>query len=123
MYQRGVKNTLRAGSIIFGASAIFLLIAPGLFLELLKLPTSDELIWAMRMIGITLVALSGNMWQNSKLTNAARIKFVGRVMFLSALALGLLTIFIPAELAPFTIFYAVIGLGFALSYLINLIRK
>jgi len=123
MYQRGVKNTLRAGSIIFGASAIFLLIAPGLFLELLKLPTSDELIWAMRMIGITLVALSGNMWQNSKLTNAAGIKFVARVMFLSALALGLLTIFIPVELAPFTIFYAVIGLGFALSYLINLIRK
>ena len=123
MYQRGVKNTLRAGSIIFGASAIFLLIAPGLFLELLKLPTTDELIWAMRMIGITLVALSGNMWQNSKLTNAARIKFVAQVMFLSALALGLLTIFIPAELAPFTIFYAVIGLGFALSYLINLLRK
>lgn len=123
MYQRGVKNTLRAGSIIFGLSAIFLLIAPGLFLELLKLPTTDELIWAMRMIGITLVALSGNMWQNSKLTNAARIKFVARVMFLSALALGLLTIFIPVELAPFTIFYAVIGLGFALSYLINLIRK
>jgi len=123
MYQRGVKNTLRAGSIIFGASAIFLLIAPGLFLELLKLPTTSELIWAMRMIGITLVALSGNMWQNSKLTNAAGIKFVARVMFLSALALGLLTIFIPVELAPFTIFYAVIGLGFALSYLINLIRK
>ncbi|CAB4597309.1 unannotated protein [freshwater metagenome] len=123
MYQRGVKNTLRAGSIIFGASAIFLLIAPGLFLELLKLPTSSELIWAMRMIGITLVALSGNMWQNSKLTNATGIKFVARVMFLSALALGLLTIFIPAELAPFTIFYAVIGLGFALSYLINLLRK
>ena len=123
MYQRGIKNTLRAGSIIFGASAIFLLIAPGLFLELLKLPTSDELIWAMRMIGITLVALAGNMWQNSKLTNAAGIKFVARVMFLSALALGLLTIFIPVELAPFTIFYAVIGLGFALSYLINLIRK
>ena len=123
MYQRGVKNTLRAGSIIFGASAIFLLIAPGLFLELLKLPTTDELIWAMRMIGITLVALAVNMWQNSKLTNAAGIKFVARVMFLSALALGLLTIFIPVELAPFTIFYAVIGLGFALSYLINLIRK
>lgn len=123
MYQHGVKSTLRAGSIIFGLSAIFLLIAPGLFLELLKLPTSDELIWAMRMIGITLVALSGNMWQNSKLTNAAGIKFVARVMFLSALALGLLTIFIPVELAPFTIFYAVIGLGFALSYLINLIRK
>jgi hypothetical protein len=123
MYQRGVQNTLQAGSIIFGLSAIFLLIAPGLFLELLKLPTTSELIWAMRMIGITLVALSGNMWQNSKLTNAAGIKFVAQLMFLSALALGLFTIFIPAELAPFTIFYAVIGLGFALSYLINLTRK
>ena len=123
MYQHGIKRTLKFGSFVFASSAIFLLSAPGLFLELLRLPISDELIWAMRMIGITLVALSGNMWQNSKLTNAARIKFVGRVMFLSALALGLLTIFIPAELAPFTIFYAVIGLGFALSYLINLLRK
>ena len=123
MYQHGIKRTLTFGSFVFAISAIFLLIAPGLFLELLKLPTSDELIWAMRMIGITLVALAGNMWQNSKLTNAARIKFIGQVMFLSALALGLLTIFIPAELAPFTIFYAVIGLGFALSYLINLLRK
>ena len=123
MYQHGIKRTLKFGSFVFAISAIFLLIAPSLFLELLKLPTTDELIWAMRMIGLTLVALAGNMWQNSKLTNAAGIKFIGRFMFLSALALGLLTIFIPAELAPFTIFYAVIGLGFALSYLINLTRK
>jgi hypothetical protein len=123
MYQHGVKNTLRAGSIVFGASAIFLLIAPAIFLDLLKLPTSDELIWSMRMIGITLVALAGNMWQNAKLTSASGIKFVGGVMFLSALALGILTIYIPAQLAPFTIAYAVIGLGFSLSYLINLTRK
>jgi hypothetical protein len=123
MYQHGVKQTLRAGSIVFGLSALFLLIAPGVFIDLLGVTNNSEMIWAMRMIGITLVALAGNMWQNSKLTNAAGIKFVARVMFLSALALGLLTIFIPVELAPFTIFYAVIGLGFALSYLINLIRK
>jgi hypothetical protein len=44
-------------------------------------------------------------------------------MFLSALSLGILTIFIPAELAPFTIAYAVIGLGFSLTYLINLTKK
>jgi hypothetical protein len=75
------------------------------------------------MIGITLVALAGNMWQNAKLTNAAGIKFIGRVMFLSALSLGILTIFIPAELAPFTIAYAIIGLGFSLTYLINLTKK
>ena len=87
------------------------------------MPSTADLIWSMRMIGITLVALAGNMWQNAKLTNVAGIKFVGRVMFLSALALGILTIFIPAELAPFTIAYAAIGLGFSLAYLINLSRK
>jgi hypothetical protein len=124
MYQHGVKNTLKGGAVIFGASAIFLLAAPEIFLELLGLENSPELIWSMRMIGITLVALAGNMWQNSKLNNsAAGIKFVGRVMFISALALGVLTIFIPAELTPFSITYAAIGLAFALLYLINLIRK
>jgi len=45
------------------------------------------------------------------------------VMFISALALGVLTIFIPADLTPFSIIYAAIGLSFALLYLINLIRK
>jgi len=64
------------------------------------------------------------MWQNSKLNNnASGIKFVGRVMFVSALALGVLTVFIPAELTPLSIVYAAIGLSFALLYLINLVRK
>jgi hypothetical protein len=76
------------------------------------------------MIAITLIALAGNMWQNSKLSNnASGVKFIGRLMFLSALALGALTIFIPADLTPFSIIYAAIGLSFALLYLINLIRK
>jgi hypothetical protein len=124
MYQHGVKNTLKGGAVVFGASAIFLLAAPEVFLDLLGFESSPELIWSMRMIAITLIALAGNMWQNSKLNNnASGIKFVGRVMFISALALGVLTIFIPAELTPFSIVYAAIGLAFALLYLINLIRK
>jgi hypothetical protein len=124
MYQHGVKNTLKGGAVIFGASAIFLLAAPEVFLDLLGFESTPELIWSMRMIGVTLVALAGNMWQNSKLNNsAAGVKFVGRVMFISALALGVLTIFIPADLTPFSIIYAAIGLSFALLYLINLIRK
>lgn len=124
MYQHGVKNTLKGGAVVFGASAIFLLAAPEVFLDLLGFESSPELIWSMRMIAITLIALAGNMWQNSKLNNnASGIKFVGRVMFISALALGVLTIFIPAELTPFSIIYAAIGLAFALLYLINLIRK
>jgi hypothetical protein len=123
MYQHGVKQTLRAGSIVFGLSALFLLIAPDIFLDLLGVTNNNELTWAMRMIGIILVALAGNMWQNSKLNNAAGIGYVGRVMFIAAAGLGFLTIFIPAPLTPFTIGYAVIGFGFSISYLINLIRK
>ena len=123
MYQHGVKSTLKAGSALFGLSALFLLIDPKLFLDLLGISDSKELSWAMRMIAITLIALAGNMWQNSKLNNAAGLRFVGRIMFGSALALGLLTIFIPASLTPFAIGYAAVGLTFAASYFVNLIRK
>ena len=123
MYQHGVKQTLKAGSIVFGLSALFLLIAPGVFLDLLGVANNSEMIWAMRMIGITLFALAGNMWQNSKLNNAASLGYVGRVMFVAAAGLGFLTIFIPASLTPVAIGYAVIGFGFSISYLINLFRN
>ncbi len=123
MYQHGIKQTLKAGSIVFGLSAIFLLVAPGIFLDLLGVTNNSEMIWSMRMIGITLIALAGNMWQNSKLNNATALGYVGRVMFIAAAGLGFLTIFIPAPLTPMAIAYAMIGFGFALSYLINLIRK
>ena len=123
MYQHGIKNTLKAGSIVFGASAVFLLIAPALFLDLLGADDSKSMIWAMRMIAITLLALSGNMWQNAKLNTAASLGFVAKVMFIAAAGLGFLTIFIPNELTPFAIAYAIIGFGFSISYLVNLIRK
>ena len=123
MYQHGIKNTLKAGSIVFGASALFLLIAPALFLDLLGADDSNSMIWAMRMIAITLLALSGNMWQNAKLNTAASLGFVAKVMFIAAAGLGFLTIFIPNELTPFAIAYAIIGFSFSISYLVNLIRK
>ena len=123
MYLHGVKQTLKAGSIVFGLSALFLLIAPGVFLDLLGVTSNTEIIWSMRMIAITLIALAGNMWQNSKLNNASALGFVARVMFIAAAGLGFLTIFIPVPLNPFAIAYAVIGFVFSLSYLINLILK
>ena len=124
MYQHGVKQTLKAGSAVFGTSAIFLIVTPKLFLNLLDLESNDQMVWSMRMIGIILFALAGNMWQNSKINNnAAGLKYVGIVMVLAAAGLGFLTIFIPATLNPFTIGYAAIGFSFALVYLINLIKK
>jgi hypothetical protein len=40
-----LRTTLKCGSIVFGASALFLLALPSLFLELLALETTDELTW------------------------------------------------------------------------------
>ena len=124
MYQHGVKQTLKAGSAVFGASAIFLLIAPKLFLDLLNLESNDQMVWSMRMIAITLIALAGNMWQNSKLNNnALGLRYVAVVMIFSATSLGLLTLLIPAKITIFTAVYAAIGFLFAISYLVNLTRK
>jgi len=123
MYQHGIKSTLKVGSIVFGLSAVFLLIAPSLFLDLLGADNSNPMIWSMRMIAITLLALAGNMWQNAKLNNASSLGFVAKVMFIAAAGLGFLTIFIPNELTPFAIAYAIIGFSFSISYLVNLIRK
>ena len=123
MYQHGIKSTLKAGSIVFGLSAVFLLIAPALFLDLLGADNSNPMIWSMRMIAITLLALAGNMWQNAKLNTASSLGFVAKVMFIAAAGLGFLTIFIPNELTPFAIAYAIIGFSFSISYLVNLIRN
>lgn len=118
-----LRKTLKAGSLVFGGSAIFLLAAPGVFLDLMALDSSDQMQWSMRMIAITVFALAGNMWNNSGQSRVDRVVNVARVMFISALTLGILTLMVPVELTWFTYIYAAIGFGFAISYLMNLIRK
>ena len=113
-----LRKTLQAGSIVFGFSALFLLILPSLFLELLGLDQSEPLQWSMRMIGVTLIALAGNMWNNSKQSDNAKVVSVAKIMCLSAAALGVLTLMIPAELTWFSYVYAAVGFGFSVSYLV-----
>jgi len=117
-----LRKTLQAGSIVFGLSALFLLALPALFLELLGIEESDPLIWSMRMIAITLFALAGNMWNNSKQSEDSRVANVAKVMCLSATALGVLTLMIPADLTWFSYVYAAIGFGFAISYLVGMCK-
>jgi multisubunit Na+/H+ antiporter MnhG subunit len=57
-----VRRVLAVGSLVFGLSALTLILFPAFFNSLLGLQTSAALEWAMRMIGITLVALAGNMF-------------------------------------------------------------
>ncbi len=123
MNYSALRNVLKAGSIVFGASALFLLVLPDLFLDLLGLSQSDEMAWAMRMIGITLLALAGNMWNNAGQSSDERVGNVAKVMCVSATALGVLTLLIPGEITWFSYLYAAVGFGFALAYLVNLVRK
>jgi hypothetical protein len=118
-----LRTILKLGSTVFGLSALFLLVAPTTFLELLNLDTSESLQWSMRMIAITLIALTGNMLSVSRFGSETSVVFSARVMVVSAAALGALTLLIPAEFTWFTIAYAAVGFLFSVAYLSALLRK
>lgn len=118
-----LRIILKAGSVVFGLSAIVLLVLPGFFNKLLGFSSTDELEWAMRMIAITLVALAGNMFSVSTRGSDQSVNFSGRVMMISAFGLGLLTLLIPVELNWFTIGYSLIGFGFSAAYAISILKK
>lgn len=117
-----LRIVLRAGAAVFGLSALALVIAPALFNELLGLVSTPELEWSMRMTGITLVALAGNMFSHSTRGSDASVLLTAKVMAVSAFALGVLTLLIPAAFTWFTIAYAVVGFGFSGAYATLLTR-
>ncbi len=118
-----LRVVLRAGSAVFGASALFLLALPVLFLELLALPTGEDQIWSMRMIAVTLVALTGNMLVVSLYANIKGVRLASRVMQFAAFGLGALTLAVPAELNWFTYLYAAVGFSFSAAYTVLLFRR
>lgn len=77
----------------------------------------------MRMIGVTLVALAGNMWFNSENADDATVRKVAMVMAVSATSLGVLTLAIPSEKTLFTYLYAAIGFAFGAAYLLAISKK
>ena len=117
---RGLRWVLRTGATVFGASAIVLLLAPTFFLALLALPASADMEWAMRMIAIALVALTGNMAVVSFSASDRGVLIASGVMLIAAGALGFITLMIPAEVTWFTGVYALVGFGFSSAYLVGL---
>jgi hypothetical protein len=118
-----IRKVLAAGSLVFGLSAIALIAVPGIFNQLLGLQTSADLEWAMRMIGITLVALSGNMYSVSRHGTDKAVLFSGRLMLFSAAGLGVITLTIPTNGSWFAQAYAMVGFGFSAAYAWALTRK
>lgn len=123
MNQNPLRWVLRLGASVFGASAIFLLALPKPFLELLGLPATSDQEWSMRMIAITLVALTGNMLVVSLYASDRGVRVAGVVMQLSAFGLGVITLLIPTPLTWFGILYAAIGFLFSALYTIFLFRR
>jgi hypothetical protein len=121
MNEVALRKTLKVGALVFGSSSALLLIAPSLFIRLLGLSHNGENMWSMRMLGITVLALSGNMLQHSLGASTSGVKRVSWLMCVSAGVLGLLTLSIPVHLTPFTILYAAVGFAFSFAYLINLL--
>jgi uncharacterized membrane protein len=74
----------------------------------------------MRMIGITLVALAGNMFSVSSRGSDESVLFSGRVMLFSAFALGVVTLIVPVPLTWFVITYAAVGFTFSAAYAVAL---
>ena len=120
---RRLRTILKLGSTVFGLSAVFLLVDPKTFLNLLNLENTEALQWSMRMIAITLIALTGNMLSVARFGSETSVIFSARVMVISAAALGALTLLIPAEFGWFTIAYAAVGFLFSLAYLSVFLRK
>ena len=118
-----LRIVLRLGASVFGLSALFLLALPQLFLNLLALPEGADQVWSMRMIAITLVALTGNMLAVSLYGTLRGVRFSARVMQYAAFSLGALTLAIPAELTWFTYLYAAVGFGFSAAYTVLLFRR
>jgi hypothetical protein len=124
MARRGNIKVLRyillAGSVVFATSAVALLIAPSWFNELLGLSASAELDWAMRLIAVTLIALTGNMFVVSRFGDSIAVLKSARVMQFSAFGLGAITLLIPLDFTWFTLTYAAVGFVFSAAYTVGL---
>ena len=117
-----LRYTLRAGATVFGLSAIALILAPGVFLELLGLDSSAPLVWSMVMIGVTLIALTGNMAVVSFTASDRGVQAASIVMMLAAGGLGVTTLLIPVPFTWFSMVYALVGFGFSTAYVVGLTR-
>jgi hypothetical protein len=102
---------------------VLLVFLPRFFTDLLGLPGSVELDWSMQMIGLTLVALTGNMLVVSLYGSDAGVLLSARVMQIAAFGLGVITLIIPTGINWFVVLYALVGFGFSAAYTLFLLKK
>jgi len=127
MHKRGnvsrLRGVLRLGALVFAISSAALFALPRTFTDLLGLAGSETLDWSMQMIGITLVALTGNLFVVSLAGSDNGVLWSARVMQISAFGLGVLTLLIPTGVNWFVILYALVGFGFSAAYTVFLLQR
>ncbi|MBM3655596.1 MAG: hypothetical protein FJW91_01340 [Actinobacteria bacterium] len=116
---------LRLGAIVFAVSALALLITPELFLDFLDLEEgstgySQELIWAMRMMGACLLIASVMMPLVAAFASERALRQVGVLMVGICSLLSLLTFIAPAPWGNGKVVFALVGGLFVLAYLYGL---
>jgi hypothetical protein len=125
MLTRRIALVLRVGAIIFGVSAVALLIEPSFFLRFLGIVSQSdqipsELHWAMRMIGLVLTIVAAMMPAVASFATERVLRQVAVVMTLVSAALSLLTVSAPGEWTVGRGLYVTIGGLFAIAYLYGL---
>ena len=120
---RVIRIILLVGAIFFAISAFALLIFPEAFIELLGLEVTDALVWAMMLISVTLIALSGNMAMVSISASQFGVRIAGWTMMLAAFGLGAFSLLVPADYNWFNLSYAGVGFGFSIAYFSQLVRS
>lgn len=117
-----IRGILGAGSIVFLVSSALLIVLPTYFGELLGLTTSETSDWALRMMGATLLALSGQMWLVRSAPEIT-VRRSAAVMIVAGGAMTVFTVIMPADWTIARFAYLGIGLGFLTAYLVALIRR
>jgi len=127
MHKRGnvsrLRGVLRLGAVVFALSAALLLVLPSYFIQLLGLDAASGLDWSMQMIGITLLALTGQMFVVSISASERGVIWAARTMQAAAFGLGVLTLLIPSGVNWFVILYALVGFGFSAAYTVFLFQR
>ena len=125
MLARRLALTLRMGAIIFALSALALIAAPDFFLEFLKIAKEqsgygEEIIWAMRMIGVCLLIASVMMPLVAAFAPERALRQVGVLMVGICSLLTLLTFLTPAPWGIGKVAYLLVGTLFTLAYIYGL---
>ena len=118
-----IRIILLVGAIFFGISAFALMIFPEGFIELLGLEANESLVWAMMLIAVTLIALTGNMAMVSISASQFGVRIAGWTMMLAAFGLGAFSLLIPTEYNWFNLSYAGVGFAFSIAYFSQLVRS